>query len=51
MTSLFKAFWSAMLFASIAWYAILLVYVGVKGGREIAQIARNLGRRNRGDGD
>lgn len=49
MTTLLKTFWTIMLFASIAWYAILLVYVGVKGGREIVQMTRSLTGRREGD--
>jgi hypothetical protein len=45
MDTLLLWFWTAMIFASIAWYAILLFYVGVKGGREILQMARTLSER------
>jgi hypothetical protein len=34
-----------MILSSIAWYAILLFYVGVKGGREILQMTRLLSAR------
>jgi len=34
-----------MIFASIAWYAILLFYVGIKGGYEIVRMARRLEER------
>lgn len=42
MNNLFAWFWSAMVFLSIAWYAVLLVYVGIKGGYEILQMTRAL---------
>ena len=35
-------FWTLMIFASIIWYAVLLFYVGVKGGREIIRMTRDL---------
>ncbi|MBN2216527.1 MAG: hypothetical protein JW719_04040 [Pirellulales bacterium] len=36
------AFWTAMIFGSILWYALLLVFVGWRGGREIRQMANTL---------
>ena len=42
-------FWTVMIFASIAWYAALLFYVGIKGGYEIVQMARNLTERPEAD--
>jgi len=38
-------FWAVMIFASIAWYAILLFTVGIKGGYEIVHMARSLSQR------
>ncbi|MBN2023661.1 MAG: hypothetical protein JW809_12820 [Pirellulales bacterium] len=35
-------FWTAMIFASIAWYAILLVWVGWRGGRDVVEMTRAL---------
>ena len=29
------AFWAFVVFGSIAWYAFLLVYIGLRAGREI----------------
>lgn len=46
MTNLFVWFWTAMIFLSIAWYAVLLVYVGVKGGYEILRMTRALSQRS-----
>ena len=37
-------FWTAIIFLSIAWYAMLLFYVGAKGGREIFQMTRDLSK-------
>jgi hypothetical protein len=36
-------FWTALLFASIAWYAFLVVYIGWKAGREIRELIQTLG--------
>jgi len=36
------AFWTVMVFASIAWYAYLLFHVGIKGGWDIARMIRAL---------
>mgnify|MGYP000918381441 FL=1 len=47
MNNGFVWFWTAMIFASIGWYAFLLFYVGGKGGREIVQMARALAKRNK----
>ncbi len=52
MEILFIRFWTAMVFLSIVWYASLLLYVGVKGGREIVEMMHNLSKiadDNRGD--
>ncbi len=45
MNSVFVWFWTFMIFASIAWYGILLFYVGIKGGYEIVRMARDLSNR------
>ena len=45
MNDLLFWFWSAMVLGSIAWYAILLFYVGFKGGFEILRMTRNLSER------
>jgi len=45
MDTILTWFWAVMIFASIAWYAILLFYVGIKGGYEIFQMARTLDQR------
>ncbi len=39
-------FWTIMVFGSIAWYAILLFYVGIKGGWEIVSMAQTLSARS-----
>lgn len=46
MNDLFIWFWAVLIFGSIAWYAFLLFYIGAKGGREILQMTRALGRKN-----
>ena len=45
MNSVLIWFWAVMIFASIAWYAILLFTVGIKGGYEIVHMARSLSQR------
>ena len=49
MKDFFAWFWTAMVFASIAWYTVLLFYVGIKGGHEILQMARTLSERTEDD--
>jgi len=44
MTSPFVLFWTALIFASIAWYGFLVFYVGAKAGREIREMTKTLGR-------
>jgi hypothetical protein len=46
MNAFFVVFWSAMIFASIAWYALLLFYIGYKGARELKEMIRRLGARD-----
>ena len=48
MTTLFVVFWTVMIFASIAWYGLLVFYVGFKGGREIKAMTKALERRDDG---
>jgi hypothetical protein len=38
----FKWFWTVAVFASLAWYAILLFWLGAKGGIEIRRMTRVL---------
>ena len=45
MNSILIWFWALMVFASIGWYAVLLFYVGIKGGYEIVRMARSLSER------
>jgi hypothetical protein len=46
MNDPFVIFWSVMIFASIAWYAFLLFYVGYKGGQDIKKMTNELKARN-----
>jgi hypothetical protein len=48
MTTLFVVFWTVMIFASIAWYGLLVFYVGFKGGREIKAMTKAFERRDDG---
>jgi hypothetical protein len=45
MRFLLAWFWMCLILASILWYAFLLFYVGIKGGREIISLRRNLSQR------
>ena len=45
MSEFYAWFWAAMIFLSVAWYAVLLFYVGFRGGREIVEMADSLSRR------
>ena len=45
MIQLFVALWTMLIFLSIAWYGFLLFYVGFKGGKEIRELIKTLGRR------
>ncbi len=45
MNTIFIWFWGTMIFASIAWYGLLLFYVGIRGGYEIVHMTHNLARR------
>ncbi len=42
MTSGWEIFWTVMIFASVLWYAGLLVYVAWRGGGEILELARRM---------
>ena len=45
MTDLFMIFWMLMVFTSIAWYGFLLFYIGARGGKELREMTRFLGKR------
>lgn len=45
MSDPFLVFWAALIFASIAWYAFLVFYVGLKAGREIRVMTKSLENR------
>ncbi len=45
MTDPLVIFWTLIVFSSIGWYAFLLFYVGIKGGRELRALTRELGNR------
>lgn len=42
MTKIWIAFWAVIIFGSIAWYAFLLFYIGVKAWKELVQMTRTL---------
>jgi hypothetical protein len=42
LDTFFIAFWTVMVFASIAWYGYLLFHVGIKGGWDIVRMIRAL---------
>ena len=45
MTVIFIVVWTVLIFLSIFWYAALLFYVGVRGGKEIKELTKTLGAR------
>ena len=45
MNSLFLYFWAALIGGSSLWYGFLVLYIGLKAGREILQLMRTLGER------
>lgn len=46
MTGLLSTFWTVLIFASIAWYAFLLIYIGYKAARELWAMTRRLSGRD-----
>jgi hypothetical protein len=44
MNFTFVLFWGGLILASVAWYAFLVFYVGIKAGREIRDMMRRLQR-------
>ena len=38
-------FWAVLIFASIFWYGFLVIYLGIKAGREIHALTKTLGAR------
>ena len=49
MNDWFEAFWTVMIFASIAWYGFLVFYIGLKAGREIRTLIKDLTAKNNAD--
>ena len=45
MLDFFALFWTLMIFCSLYWYGFLLLYIGLKGGREIIALTRTLAER------
>ena len=45
MNSPLVIFWAVLIFASIAWYAFLVFYIGAKAGREIKELTRTLAKK------
>ena len=45
MNDPFLIFWAGLIFGSIAWYAFLVFYVGIKAGREIGVMTDTLKNR------
>lgn len=50
MTSIFIAFWLVLILASIAWYGFLVVYIGIRAGRDIKALIRSLGEEHSAEG-
>jgi len=45
MNTFFILVWAVLIFGSIAWYAFLVFYVGIKAGREVKELTETLSRR------
>ncbi len=45
MNSLFLYFWAVLIAGSIFWYGFLVLYIGLKAGREILELMRTLADR------
>ncbi len=41
--------WSILLFTSIAWYAFLVFYIGIKAGKELLTLIKHLAARQTDD--
>ena len=46
MMQIFVVLWTMVIFLSIGWYGFLLIYVGLKGGKEIGEMTRTLRQRS-----
>jgi hypothetical protein len=46
MNSLFLYFWAVLIGGSILWYGFLVVYIGLKAGKEIRELVRTLDKRD-----
>jgi hypothetical protein len=44
--SIYVFIWTLLTIVSIGWYALLLFYIGYKGGKEIIEMTRELRKRN-----
>lgn len=42
MNNPFIIFWAVLLFASILWYGFLVVFIGIRAGRELRTLIRDL---------
>jgi hypothetical protein len=51
MTLFFKIFWLVLIFASIAWYGFLVFVVGIKGGKDILDMIKELTDQNDAQAD
>lgn len=47
----FVLFWAVLIFASIFWYAFLVVYIGLRAPREILAMIKTLTEAQSGDQD
>jgi hypothetical protein len=48
MTTLLVIFWATLIFVSIAWYGVLVFYVGAKAGKEVRELTKSLAREDDG---
>jgi hypothetical protein len=49
MTDPFILFWAALILGSIAWYGFLVVYIGIRAGRDIKTLIKSLSDDHRSD--
>lgn len=49
MTNPFVLFWAVLILSSIAWYGFLVVYIGIRAGRDIKAMIKSLAEEQSSD--
>ena len=49
MNTAWIIFWAALILASIAWYGFLVIYIGIRAGRDIKALIKSLSDDHRSD--